>query len=111
MDIYTDNHMHGMQSEQLSVSLYITPPSHDLLYYLPFCTCINKGHYFVAMHLHQTCMLMVAEVCCTKVSCSLQLFCSPYTVVLDHAKKAVVVAIRGTLSVEVGGTSVATQLV
>ena len=31
----------------------------------------------------------------------LQVFCSPYKVVLDTTRKAIVVAIRGTLSVEV----------
>lgn len=32
---------------------------------------------------------------------ALQLFCSPFVVVLDHKKKALVIAIRGTLSMEV----------
>lgn len=37
----------------------------------------------------------------TICSYALQLFCSPFVVVLDHKKKALVIAIRGTLSIEV----------
>ena len=48
-------------------------------------------------------VIQCAYVC---TSLPLQLFYSPFAVVLDHQKKSVVVAIRGSLSMEVstGGT-------
>ena len=91
--------------------------SEDGVYLSPFIvsTCLLVGRMFVCMYVRMyicmyvcmyLCMYVQYYVCmyvCTYlyIYLSMQLFHSPFAVVLDHRRKSLVVAIRGSLSMEV----------